>query len=224
MKVIHVDDHTLFAEGFSSMLEDLTQFEVVSKTNARDALKYIDEAGEVDLIVADLQLQGMNGFSMIQAIERRGLLVPVVVISATEDLWEIRRVMDAGAQAFIPKTANIKEIVEILDRVMTYGEIYLPPDIEAGLSRLSRLEENKSGDSLKVLMANYGITERQLEVLRLMREGYSNDDIATILYVAKTTVKSHAGSLFKSFQVGGRIKCVREAESLGFFDERDSHH
>lgn len=216
MKIIHVDDHTLFAEGFRAMLEIHTDFEVISLASARDALHLIDEIDEVDLLLVDLQMPEMNGLSMIEAVERRGFLVPVVVISASDDLWEIRKVMDAGAAGFIPKTAKTKEIVDILNRVVLQGAIYLPEDIEAGISRLPK---NKPLNSLKCIMARFHISERQMEVLRLMRQGYNNDDIATILYVAKNTVKTHVAKLYQSFNVGDRVKCIRAAEEAGLFDD-----
>ena len=216
MKVIHVDDHVLFAEGFNAMLTMRTDFDVVSLPNAREALKLLDEAGEVDLLLVDLKMPEMNGLSMIEAIERRGLLVPVVVISASEDLWEIRKVMDAGAFGFIPKTANMGEIIQILNRVIEEGGTYLPEDIAIGISRLPK---QKPKDTIKSILAHYHITERQLEVLRLMRQGYNNNDIATILYITKETVRTHAGNLYRAFNVGDRIRCVRAAEDAGLFND-----
>lgn len=215
MKVIHVDDHVLFAEGFNAMLSMRTDFDVTSIASAREALGMLEEIGEIDLLLVDLRMPEMNGLSMIEAIERRGLLIPVVVISASEDLWEIRKIMQAGAAGFIPKTANTEEIVSILDRVMQ-GEIYMPEAIEAGISRLPK---QKPKDNIKSIMAHYHITERQLEVLRLMRQGYNNNDIATILYITKETVRTHAGNLYRAFSVGDRIRCVRAAEDAGLFDD-----
>lgn len=215
MKVIHVDDHVLFAEGLNAMLSMRTDYEVVSMASARDALNMLDEIGEVDLLLVDLKMPEMNGISMIEAIERRGLLVPVVVISASEDLWEIRKVMQAGAAGFIPKTANTEEIVSILERVME-GDIYLPEDIQAGISHLP---EEKPDESQKVAMAHYKITERQMEVLRLIRQGYNNKDIATILYITVETVKSHVKNIYAAFGVKDRISCVRAADEAGLFSD-----
>ncbi len=211
MKVIHVDDHVLFAEGFKAMLTMRTAFDVISLTSAREALTLLDEIGEVDLLLVDLQMPEMNGISMIEAIERRGLLVPVVVISASEDLWEIRKVMNAGAAGFIPKTANTEEIVSILERVMQ-GEIYLPENIEAGIAHLPQI---KPEGGVKQAMAHYHITERQLEVLRLIRQGYNNKDISKILYISIETVRTHVRNLYSAFQVNDRIRCVRAAEEAG---------
>lgn len=218
MKVMHVDDHTLFAEGFKAVLTMHTDFDVISLASAREALSLLDEMGEVDLLLVDLKMPEMDGLSMIEAIERRGLLVPVVVISASEDLWDIRKVMDAGAAGFIPKTANTEEIISILNSVLQ-GNVYLPEEIEAGISRLP---QHKPTNTIKSLMAHYHVSEKQLEVLKLMRQGYNNEDIATILYVTKNTVKTHAGALFKTFNVGDRMKCVRAAEEVGLLDN-DSH-
>ena len=215
MKVIHVDDHTLFAEGFRAMLSMHTDFDVISLSSAREALILLDGMDEVDLLLVDLKMPEMDGLSMIEAIERRGLLVPVVVISASEDLWEIRKVMNAGAVGFIPKTSNTEDIIHILNRVMQ-GDMYLPESIEAGISHLP---QDKPDNTIRSLMAHHHISERQLEVLKLMRQGYNNDDIATILYVTKNTVKTHAGNLFKTFNVGDRIRCVRAAEEIGLFED-----
>lgn len=216
MKIIHVDDHTLFTEGLNAVLTRHDPgLQVISTVSAREALDILDaqraEDDLADLLLVDLHMPELDGFAFLQAIEQRDLHIPVVIISASEDLWDIRAVMDAGATGFIPKTYKIEQIVGILDVIMA-GEVFLPDDIRAGIAHLPK---QKPVDIIDRLMAHYNLKSRQVEVLRLMQEGYSNDDIATIMYLSPNTIKTHVSTLHNAFGVKDRFNCVRFAEKVG---------
>lgn len=216
MKIIHVDDHTLFTEGLNAVLTRHDPgLEVISTVSAREALAILDaqqaEDNLADLLLVDLTMPELDGFAFLQAVEQRDLYIPVVIISASEDLWVIRAVMDAGAAGFIPKTYKIDQIVGILDLIMA-GEIFLPDNIRAGIENLPK---NKPVDVIEQLLAHYGLRPRQLEVLKLMQKGYTNDEIATILYVGINTIRTHVSTLHTAFGVKDRFNCVRFAEKVG---------
>lgn len=108
MKIIHVDDHTLFTEGLNAVLtRHDPSLEVISTVSAREALEILDaqkaEDDLADLLLVDLHMPELDGFAFLQAIEQRDLYIPVVIISASEDLWDIRAVMDAGQPALFQR-------------------------------------------------------------------------------------------------------------------------
>jgi len=220
MKIVHVDDHTMFAEGIKAMLSLKTDYEVVSLSSVREALTLLDQSADIDLVMVDLKMPGMSGIAMLEAIEQRGIWVPVVVVSASEDLWEIRKAMNAGASGFIPKTAKVDEIIDVLNRVIIWGggEGCLPDNIAAGIAKLP---PEQPADPVKSLQAHYQVSDRQLDVLKLIQQGYSNDDIAQILSLSINTVKTHVRSLLSSYDVESRIKCVRAAEETGLLRNGD---
>lgn len=217
MKILHVDDHQLFVEGLRAVLEhDKHGFTVVCARSADEALQQIEDNDDFDLVLTDINMPGMDGLALLRAIFERGLLVPVVVMSAVEDLWQIKRSMDEGAMGFIPKAFSTQEIIAAMELVVA-GETFLP---EGVAQALANLPDKEPEDEVARIAASYHITKRQLEVLKLMQEGYSNQDIAKILSLSEHTVKSHARVLFQAFGVANRIECVRYAERLGLVAAR----
>ncbi|CAA0103442.1 Transcriptional activator protein ExaE [BD1-7 clade bacterium] len=209
MKILHLDDHNLFTEGLSSVL--LTHgINVTSASDTKAAIELLETTQDFDLIIADLSLPGLDGFAFIQSVEQRQLLLPIVVLSATEDLWLIKKSLAAGAVGFIPKTYKTLEIVAAINLIIA-GEVYLPEKIRTSLSQLP---DDEPQDSIIKKLSAYQLSRRQLDVLRLMHKGHSNEEIATILHVSINTIKTHVKILFSAFSVSNRMECVRFAEKV----------
>ena len=209
MKILHLDDHNLFSEGLASILVT-HDIEVICMDNTKSAIALLDQHQNFDLIITDLSLPGLDGFAFIQSVFQRELLLPVAVLSATEDLWLINKALTAGVAGFIPKTYNTKKIVQAI-HIMLQGEVYLPTHLKKSIARLPTTEPN---DALSKKLSTYQLTVRQLDVLKLMKKGHSNDEIATILFVSRNTIKTHAKNLFSAFKVNNRMECVRFAEDI----------
>lgn len=205
MRILLLDDHRLFLDGLTHVLQQLGNgIEIFEAQTTRHALALIDDQPDMDLILADLSLPDLDGFSFLDALRQRRVATPVVVISGTTDVGSVKRALDAGALGFIPKSLDGRSLVNALRQVLS-GDIYLPADLwQAVLDAPTRPRSCENGSSVT-------IGKRQHEVLQLMAEGKSNKEIATILHVAETTVKSHVGSLFKALHVKNRTACVREA-------------
>lgn len=212
MNILHLDDHQLFAEGLKSVLQQAAQsYHVTSVYDVDSALRYLDEKPALDLVLTDLQMPGIDGQAFIRALFQRGIMVPVLIMSAEEDIWAIRRAMDAGAMGFIPKSLEIQEMLAILRQALA-GEPYLP---EGMMEKLQALPDSTPDNHIERIAQRYQITARQMDVLRLMRDGYSNQEIAKILNISEHTVKSHGQVLFQAFDVNNRLECVRYAERVG---------
>jgi len=202
----------LFAEGLSALMtQHSDQLTMVSATSADQALNILDENQEIDLILIDLKMPGLDGLAFIESLNQRDLFIPFIVLSASEDLFHIRRALNEGASGFIPKTYSAQQILEVIDDVMA-GNIYVPQDIEESIATLP--EQEPQQDQHKI-MSSYKLGQRQMDVLKLMQQGYSNDEIAQVLNLSKNTIKTHARTLFTSFQVSNRLECVRYAERIG---------
>lgn len=213
MKIIHLDDHPLFSEGMGSLLRVYNpDVNVISLSDGREALAVFDSEEDIDLILMDLDMPGITGFSMLEAINKRNLSIPVVVISGSEDLFDIRSVMEAGAVGFVPKANKPKQLIEALKLVLEDDVVYLPDDIKLAISRLPKVEP--SGD-IPRLLAEYNISTKQFEVLKLMHKGYNNAEIADMQFVSVNTIKTHTSALFTALSVKDRLKCVIRAGSIG---------
>lgn len=212
MKILHLDDHQLFNEGLSAVFSQYsTKFQIISATNAEQALVALKQNNDVELILIDLNMPGLNGLAFIESINERNIFIPFVVLSASEEIWDIRQALQSGASGFIPKAYNCQRILEIIEQVML-GGTYVPANILAAMESLP--ENPPLQDEYKILTA-YKLGQRQFDVLKLMRQGYSNDEIAVVLNLSRNTIKTHLKTLFTSFQVSNRLECVRYAERIG---------
>ena len=213
MKIIHVDDHPMFSESMGSMLrQHNTNAEVISLSRGREALTLLDEGAVIDLIFLDLDMPDMKGITLLEALQKRKLSIPVIVISGTEDLWEIRDVMEAGAAAFIPKSSKPKEFLGALEFVMSGKEAYIPIDLKVAISRLPKVEPSDKAERLRVEL---GITDRVYDVLKLMQTPYKVAEIAQVLHLSPNTIKSHTSHLYRVLNVNGRSQCVNKAIEIG---------
>lgn len=207
MQILVLDDHRLFLDGLRHVLQQLD--ENVSVTEAQTtqrALDMIDQGGYFDLILSDITLPGMDGFAFLSALRERRVSAPVVVVSGVVDARSIRRALDGGALGFIPKSLGARELINALQQVLQ-GEVFIPPDF-----RQAVLEARAAPGPT---IAATGIGPRQMDVLRLLAEGKSNKQIASILNIAEATVKTHISALFKAMNVSNRTSCVHEATQLG---------
>lgn len=212
MKVLHLDDHQLFTEGLRAVLERAwPDCQVTCCTSVGDALKLMADDTNWDLMLADLQMPGLDGLAFLQALGERDLLVPVIVMSAVEDPFVVRQAFDRGAQGFIPKSYSTEAIVDAINRFMEEG-LFVPPELA---EQIEQLPDNAPASQRERQMHRYQLTERQMEVLALMRDGYANREIGRILHISENTVKTHLKVLFQALAASSRLECVREAERVG---------
>lgn len=212
MHILHLDDHYIFTQGLSAVFQSQRpDIDIVSAMDAKTALSILDESNSFDLILVDLNLPDLDGLAFIQAVEQRNLFIPIVVLSASEDMWQIKQALDVGASGFIPKSHSFENILSAIHSVLD-GELYIPEDIQ---KHIRKLPEKIPNDSQFKALSAYRLRQRQLDVLKLMQQGYSNEDIAQVLHLSRNTIRSHARIIFSAFGVGNRMECIRFAERVG---------
>ena len=205
MKILIADDHQLFIDGIRHILARLDPDVRVTETNSAEmAIETLESDPSFDLVLIDLGLPGMDGTSIIQRMQERGIWLPLVVISGEQDLRVIRSVLETGALGFIPKSHGGQQMLTALKLVLD-GEIYLPAEI---VQQLQLLETRRSPTSGR-------ITKRQLDVLQLMAKGYSNKQIATSLFLTEHTIKAHVSAILMALNAGNRTECVQIAQREG---------
>lgn len=203
-----VDDHRLFLEGMRHLLSALGDDVCVDLTNSvESALAKIDQGQRYDLLLADISLPEMDGYTFIQSLNERGVVLPIVVVSSSSDIADIRRCLKLGASGYIHKNASSHEMLSAVKQVLA-GEIALPEEL---YSQLDIVERQNTSDQVLMPTDNPEIGDRQLEVLKLMNEGLSNKQIAVVLAISEATVKYHIGILFKHLGVKNRTSCLHKA-------------
>ena len=216
LKLLVVDDHPLFREGISSALKASGQdFDILQASDAREGLEVAQSTGDLDAVLLDVALPGMNGFVAIREFRLTCPLLPVVIISALDNASNARRAISAGAAAFIPKSAPTSVVVEALREVLA-GGVYLPPSLAAGVSS-TQSERPEFLESSAGEPEAGALTVRQIEVLTFLCQGKGNKEIASDFGLSEKTVKTHLSAIFKVLRVVNRTQAVLAARKMGLF-------
>jgi len=205
-RLVIADDHPLFRgalrEAVTGLYEDV---DIAEAGSFDDVAKLLDRGGDVDLILLDLTMPGVRGFSGLMYLRAQYPSVPVVVVSANDDPVVIRRCMDFGASGFIPKTLGIEAIRAGIARVFE-GGVWTPPDIDLGAS-----SDAETADLMARLAS---LTPQQVRVLMMLSEGLLNKQIAYELSVSEATVKAHVSAILQKLGVESRTQAVIAAANI----------
>ncbi len=203
-RFIIADDHPLFRGALRQTIE--TQYPEASIEEAgtlEDVSAVLEQDGDIDLILLDLGMPGMRGFSGLMFLRAQYSGVPVVVVSANEDPQAIRRALEFGASGFIPKSHGIEVIRTAISEVMS-GNVWTPPDVDLS-------SDDGSGDLVQRLAT---LTPQQVRVLMMLSEGLLNKQIAYELTVSEATVKAHVSAILQKLGVESRTQAVIAASKI----------
>ena len=211
MTVLVVDDHPLFREGLSQMLRDLdSDAQVIGQDDAARAIEVAKTRDDLDLVLLDLTMPGLNGIDAIRRFVEEAPGVPLVIVSAHEEPARVRMALALGAVGYIPKSTPAGVMTDAL-RLVLRGGVYVPPVMlhevggaEAGATMLPAIAP-----------AEHHLTERQRDVLELLAAGKSNKVIARELALSEKTIKAHVTAVFRALGVVNRTQAAVEARRRG---------
>ena len=215
LKLLVIEDHTLVREGLVNLLAQVEDGVVVAdRPDFESALALLDDEDEVDLILLDLALPGIDGFAGLDILRRRYPAIPVTVISAFDDLPTITRVMNLGASGFIPKSFSGVQVLAAVRQVLA-GEIFRPQGIGKGGQLDGAVALPPAGGGSGIGPVQFGLTERQAQVLALLTRGLANREIAAQLDLAEGTVKIHVTAILKALGVASRTQALVAVKRYG---------
>ncbi len=211
-----IDDHRMFLDGLREVINSLSpDYTCQSYASPRHAISEIENGRIFDLIVSDFVMEEMNGIALILALKARQCNVPVLIVSGIDTLPPVEKVLQNGAMGFVPKSAPTEVLAKAIGTALK-GNVFLPPELWSVIE--------KSPSSPRVPTPQTGSDEagligpRQIEVLKLVAEGYSNKRISDVLAISENTVKTHIKQIFRQLNVTRRTACVSKAQSLGLLD------
>lgn len=205
--IIIADDHPLFRGALrQSVASVMPQARVIEASGMEELNASLTQERDVDLILLDLTMPGVQGFSGLMSLRAQYPELPVVIVSATEEPNVIRRAMDFGASGFIPKSINVDNIGGAIQAVLA-GDTWTPPDVD-----LSATEDVETADLVRRLGT---LTPQQVRVLTMLSEGLLNKQIAYELGVSEATVKAHVSAILDKLGVDSRTQAVIAASKIG---------
>ena len=205
-RLIIADDHPLFRGALRAAVTGLFEsIEIAEAGSFEEIGKLLGRDGDVDLILLDLTMPGVRGFSGLMCLRAQHPGVPVVIVSANEDPAVIRRCMQFGAAGFIPKTLGVETMRDAVARVLA-GEEWTPPDVD-----LDHSVDEQTNDLMTRLAT---LTPQQVRVLMMLSEGLLNKQIAYELTVSEATVKAHVSAILQKLGVESRTQAVIAAAKI----------
>ncbi|MEO1281461.1 MAG: response regulator transcription factor [Pseudomonadota bacterium] len=205
-----VDDHPLFLNAIQlAVLAAYPQAKIFEASTIDAARKEISANDPLDLILLDLSLPGTTGFDGLLELRTLYPKLPIVIISALEDPRIIHEAMSYGAAGFISKAVRRTDLEKALQDVMA-GSVTLPSDYQPPQDNNS----DAANSDLAVRLTS--LTPQQLRVLKMLRQGMLNKQIAYELRVGETTVKAHVSEILRKLNVSSRTQAVIEVAKIDF--------
>lgn len=199
-RIVIVDDHPLFRGALSQALSTaIAGVQIIEAGSLEELSEKLEKVKEVDLVLLDLSMPGVQGLSGLLFLRTQSPEIPVVVVSASEDPATIRRALEFGASGYVPKSLPVEEIRAAIRRILA-GGVWSPPDIP--------LEGTMDPEARDLATRLATLTPQQVRVLMMLGEGLLNKQIAYKLSVSEATIKAHVSAILQKLGVDSRTQAV----------------
>ena len=205
-RILIADDHPLVRGALRQAVDGAVEGAIVSECGDLTELSAaLEKSKGADLVLLDLNMPGVRGFSGLMYMRAQYPDIPVVIVSANEERGTIRRCMDFGASGYIPKTTEVG-VMRTAIRAVLAGEVWTPPDVD-----MSAPADKETADIVRRLSS---LTPQQVRVLMMLSEGLLNKQIAYELSVSEATVKAHVSAILQKLGVDSRTQAVIAASKI----------
>jgi DNA-binding NarL/FixJ family response regulator len=211
IRVALVDDETLVRQGIRSLLEVAGDFHVVGEAADGRAGVALLSSAAVDVGLLDVRLPDMSGIEVLQQLRARRIAVPIILLTTFDDDEAALAGIAAGASGFLLKSVSLERLSDAIRAVAGGKRMIAPAVTHRVLERKAEL-----GATIPGLAPPDRLTDRELEILRLLAAGYSNAEIALALRIVEGTVKNHVSSILSKLGVRDRTRAVMRALHLGY--------
>ncbi|NQU33685.1 MAG: response regulator transcription factor [Bacteroidetes bacterium] len=209
IRVLLVDDHQIIIDGLQSLLISEEGIRVISNANnGREALELL-RVVDVDMVLMDIDMPVMNGLDAAKIIKEKYSNTKVIILSMHSESAMIKDLIEIGVDGYLLKNTTKEELIDAIKKV-SIGDRYFSSDVT--LSLLTKEKSNKNN------LTNSGIklTTREIEIIKLIVEGYTNREIGDQLFISHRTVDTHRTNLMKKLEVNNVAGIISYAIKNGF--------
>lgn len=207
--VLITEDHALIRFGLKTAMEAMEQVaEIFEAGDSQTAIEIVKNQ-QVDAVIMDLGLPGMNGIEATEAIKQINPNIKILILTSHKTKEEVINSIKAGASAYCSKEINPCDIALILRSVLQ-GAIWFDPSVSQYILDIIKNDKEKINNNSN---SDYNLTKRELQVLALIKEGLNNTDIAKKLHLSVNTVKAHVSSIMQKLEVDDRTQAAIKAIS-----------
>tara|TARA_B110000495_G_C22977278_1_gene574171 strand:+ start:658 stop:1308 length:651 start_codon:yes stop_codon:yes gene_type:complete len=207
-KVIIIDDHKLFTNGLSSILESIGQRVMSTFQNGKEAFLYLQN-NEIDIVFTDINMPEMDGLKLCKKLKRDNVNSKIIILSMYEDPNIIKEAFDCGASAYLSKNTEKEEIIKAIEKSLNNKKY-----VNKRLLKKKEREEEEDTFTLK-----YKLTLREREVLQLLLDESSNKQIGETLNISTRTVETHRKNIMLKLDVKNNTGLIKKALSYQLFSK-----
>ena len=218
IKVLLTDDHHLFREGLTRILQEAPEIELVATAdNGEETLKMAAKY-QPDIILMDINMPGIGGIEATRQLRNMHPNIKVIMLTVSEEDQDLFTAIRAGARGYILKNSSSRELFEAIRRIYN-GEAVITPSMAIKLlnefAQFPPVQQSKTGSNMK----NESLTDREQEVLKYVASGLSNKEIGEQLSISPHTAKAHLRSILDKLQLKGRVEAAAWAVQHGMLKE-----
>lgn len=208
IRILVIDDHPLVIDGIRTMLNDEAYccIEAAAK-NGKEALAYLEAGLSIDIILLDINLPDMDGLKLCELIREKNKTVKILGLTYVNEAGIITQMIRKGANGYLLKSMEKEELKEAINVVME-GTVYLSKAAnEKILQQLQHLDQPKDGIP--------ALTRREQEILQLLSEGKTSNEIASALFLSNHTIDTHRKNMLQKFNVHNTLSLINVAREMG---------
>jgi len=208
LKLAVVDDHKLFRQGLIQILKKFDNYEVIFEAASGEELLEKVAVTQPEIVLLDLNMKGMSGQEASVILRREYPALKIIILSMNYSHDYIRQMMKIGVHGYLPKDIDQKKLVEAIDQVYKKGH-YMDDEIAAVLREALQINERRNTKKSTVIASeNIVLTEREMEVLKLICKGFNTGQIAEELFISYRTVEGHRKNLLLKTGASNSVSLV----------------
>lgn len=214
ISVMLVDDQNLVREGIKSLLNLAGHVKIVGEAgDGQEALEIMTSLNP-DVILMDIRMPRLDGIEAVKAMKEQGINIPVIILTTFDDHELVLNGIRAGARGFLLKDVSLESLVEAIETVAKGETLIQPAVTERVIKGFTELQKEGQSKVEKEPVQD-PLTQREIEILRLMAGGYSNKEISRAIFKSEGTIKNHVSNILAKLGVRDRTRAVLKALELG---------